>query len=198
MVCFFFFKQKTAYEMRISDWSSDVCSSDLPVAHVGQGGRCRRGDENVGAGPARAQGDRPDRSRTRRRRAPRPRGRDRVAGRCDRTGAGPAGGAAARYAAGRARGKIPRDGARLAGIPPEPDRKSWRSIFTKTTSRERRRGLPCRAMAISLGRKQWEAFDELEDRKNIGGGLGGGRHRIYRRGRGAAEGDHNQDTYLDN
>src|SRR3546814_1083383 len=27
---FFFFKQKTAYEMRISDWSSDVCSSDLP------------------------------------------------------------------------------------------------------------------------------------------------------------------------
>src|SRR3546814_8006872 len=34
---FFFFKQKTAYEMRISDWSSDVCSSDLvlgPDAHV--------------------------------------------------------------------------------------------------------------------------------------------------------------------
>src|SRR3546814_10715812 len=29
MVRFFFFKQKTAYEMRISDWSSDVCSSDL-------------------------------------------------------------------------------------------------------------------------------------------------------------------------
>src|SRR3546814_10550165 len=29
MWCFFFFKQKTAYEMRISDWSSDVCSSDL-------------------------------------------------------------------------------------------------------------------------------------------------------------------------
>src|SRR3546814_18202526 len=28
----FFFKQKTAYEMRISDWSSDVCSSDLQVA----------------------------------------------------------------------------------------------------------------------------------------------------------------------
>src|SRR3546814_11345022 len=36
---FFFFKQKTAYEMRISDWSSDVCSSDLAVdqhrAHAG-------------------------------------------------------------------------------------------------------------------------------------------------------------------
>src|SRR3546814_3256354 len=33
---FFFFKQKTAYEMRISDWSSDVCSSDLldPVAII--------------------------------------------------------------------------------------------------------------------------------------------------------------------
>src|SRR3546814_10784634 len=29
LLSFFFFKQKTAYEMRISDWSSDVCSSDL-------------------------------------------------------------------------------------------------------------------------------------------------------------------------
>src|SRR3546814_2360708 len=29
MIFFFFFKQKTAYDMRISDWSSDVCSSDL-------------------------------------------------------------------------------------------------------------------------------------------------------------------------
>src|SRR3546814_6856133 len=29
LYCFFFFKQKTAYDMRISDWSSDVCSSDL-------------------------------------------------------------------------------------------------------------------------------------------------------------------------
>src|SRR3546814_9344068 len=36
---FFFFKQKTAYEMRISDWSSDVCSSDL--AHAAQA-RARR------------------------------------------------------------------------------------------------------------------------------------------------------------
>src|SRR3546814_2365449 len=32
MFVFFFFKQKTAYEMRISDWSSDVCSSDLGLA----------------------------------------------------------------------------------------------------------------------------------------------------------------------
>src|SRR3546814_2907109 len=31
LLCIFFFKQKTAYEMRISDWSSDVCSSDLAV-----------------------------------------------------------------------------------------------------------------------------------------------------------------------
>src|SRR3546814_4420338 len=33
-VFFFFFKQKTAYEMRISDWSSDVCSSDLEIARL--------------------------------------------------------------------------------------------------------------------------------------------------------------------
>src|SRR3546814_7545201 len=32
---FFFFKQKTAYEMRISDWSSDVCSSDLKPLTAG-------------------------------------------------------------------------------------------------------------------------------------------------------------------
>src|SRR3546814_10656492 len=41
--CFFFFKQKTAYEMRISDWSSDVCSSDLdnsrPIANRDRGQR---------------------------------------------------------------------------------------------------------------------------------------------------------------
>src|SRR3546814_9761224 len=36
---FFFFKQKTAYEMRISDWSSDVCSSDL-YAWNEQGSSC--------------------------------------------------------------------------------------------------------------------------------------------------------------
>src|SRR3546814_5520174 len=47
---FFFFKQKTAYEMRISDWSSDVCSSDLdvwicpdPGAHLQATGRDARG-----------------------------------------------------------------------------------------------------------------------------------------------------------
>src|SRR3546814_2439460 len=35
MCLFFFFKQKTAYEMRISDWSSDVCSSDLTLKDAG-------------------------------------------------------------------------------------------------------------------------------------------------------------------
>src|SRR3546814_2253799 len=38
-VVFFFFKQKTAYEMRISDWSSDVCSSDLAVRQRRAAGR---------------------------------------------------------------------------------------------------------------------------------------------------------------
>src|SRR3546814_19479732 len=37
MVRFFFFKQKTAYEVRSSDWSSDVCSSDLALNHFGSG-----------------------------------------------------------------------------------------------------------------------------------------------------------------
>src|SRR3546814_4948123 len=47
---FFFFKQKTAYEMRISDWSSDVCSSDLFLGiHAAAGeievARQRRADQ---------------------------------------------------------------------------------------------------------------------------------------------------------
>src|SRR3546814_13333944 len=42
MYLFVFFKQKTAYEMRISDWSSDVCSSDLGLV----------GTQAVGQGPA--------------------------------------------------------------------------------------------------------------------------------------------------
>src|SRR3546814_9372619 len=37
---FFFFKQKTAYEMRISDWSSDVCSSDLGPRKPAVDGPC--------------------------------------------------------------------------------------------------------------------------------------------------------------
>src|SRR3546814_7582313 len=47
MICFmffFFFKQKTAYEMRISDWSSDVCSSDLIAASSFNGPFGRRED----------------------------------------------------------------------------------------------------------------------------------------------------------
>src|SRR3546814_4841949 len=38
---FCFFKQKTAYEVRISDWSSDVCSSDLPARRLRQVGERR-------------------------------------------------------------------------------------------------------------------------------------------------------------
>src|SRR3546814_3450019 len=96
---FFFFKQKTAYEMRISDWSSDVCSSDL--------------DQGEGAGevedlrPARGlpgQVARLDRPRDRSRELPRQRARrarvqlpvgyrqDRPAGGQDRMGYAPADG----------------------------------------------------------------------------------------------------------
>src|SRR3546814_16782709 len=43
LFCYFFFcKQKTAYEMRISDWSSDVCSSDLPTRRRREPCRLRR------------------------------------------------------------------------------------------------------------------------------------------------------------
>src|SRR3546814_13959347 len=44
---FFFFKQKTAYEMRISDWSSDVCSSDLPGSTVAKPASPRSGGESA-------------------------------------------------------------------------------------------------------------------------------------------------------
>src|SRR3546814_16732167 len=43
MCHFFFFKQKTAYEMRISDWSSDVCSSDLRGDRLEVGAEVDRG-----------------------------------------------------------------------------------------------------------------------------------------------------------
>src|SRR3546814_16281007 len=51
-VVFFFFKQKTAYEVRISDWSSDVCSSDLgPGAGLPQAaGQLRGADDPCRAG----------------------------------------------------------------------------------------------------------------------------------------------------
>src|SRR3546814_2687264 len=56
-VCFFFFffKQKTAYEMRISDWSSDVCSSDLQprpdIVVTADHGSQRRSNMPFMAGP---------------------------------------------------------------------------------------------------------------------------------------------------
>src|SRR3546814_8115979 len=47
MLRFFFFKQKTAYEMRISDWSSDVCSSDLDGRiRLCRDGNVERGNRN--------------------------------------------------------------------------------------------------------------------------------------------------------
>src|SRR3546814_8110807 len=57
LVFFLFFKQKTAYEMRISDWSSDVCSSDLQrrparaaaLGHGALGGGPRQGASGHGA-----------------------------------------------------------------------------------------------------------------------------------------------------
>src|SRR3546814_8787255 len=52
--CFFFFKQKTAYEMRISDWSSDVCSSDLflhVITKKGQGYKLAEADPVLYHGP---------------------------------------------------------------------------------------------------------------------------------------------------
>src|SRR3546814_1213888 len=71
LICclFFFFKQKTAYEMRISDWSSDVCSSDLNLdgQRVAQAVECLRGgiidqpfvlDEQVRVGQLHACGHR--------------------------------------------------------------------------------------------------------------------------------------------
>src|SRR3546814_3964543 len=53
---FFFFKQKTAYEMRISDWSSDVCSSDL-LRHHPADRACGSGD---GGCAGRSRGVAPD------------------------------------------------------------------------------------------------------------------------------------------
>src|SRR3546814_5310097 len=56
--CIFFFKQKTAYDMRISDWSSDVCSSDLAadgtvgadVGHLAAVAVDQRGHAGTGRG----------------------------------------------------------------------------------------------------------------------------------------------------
>src|SRR3546814_5201395 len=70
-MCFFFFKQKTAYDMRISDWSSDVCSSDLNDEHSflasrGDAGGARRSVQHQAAGGAAMFARRAARARTRR------------------------------------------------------------------------------------------------------------------------------------
>src|SRR3546814_1253886 len=56
----FFFKQKTAYEMRISDWSLDVCSSDLTDRTD-----CGNGDDHAALEPDRTRRPAPDRQRFR-------------------------------------------------------------------------------------------------------------------------------------
>src|SRR3546814_15449380 len=57
---FFFFKQKTAYEMRISDWSSDVCSSDLPARSRVLPQKDKRGDRRSPAAALQVNGTRPE------------------------------------------------------------------------------------------------------------------------------------------
>src|SRR3546814_7935179 len=57
VIVFFFFKQKTAYEMRISDWSSDVCSSDL-ASGLGAGAAAGTAPAR-GAAPSRRSRSRP-------------------------------------------------------------------------------------------------------------------------------------------
>src|SRR3546814_3594485 len=78
-VFFFFFKQKTAYEMRISDWSSDVCSSDLRRVRESNNVRPVRFALALGTDPrglsAPARHDRPSRSGRGRGRARRSGGR---------------------------------------------------------------------------------------------------------------------------
>src|SRR3546814_7606822 len=65
MLFFFFFKQKTAYEMRISDWSSDVCSSDLvQPRHVLRA--AADADAGVGGSAGRSEDGLTGRRRTRR------------------------------------------------------------------------------------------------------------------------------------
>src|SRR3546814_9336194 len=69
---FFFFKQKTAYELRISDWSSDVCSSDLPSRSFEREPKCVSEDTGPLLGempsallPKEIMADHPDRSEER-------------------------------------------------------------------------------------------------------------------------------------
>src|SRR3546814_4205287 len=55
-ILFIFFKQKTAYEMRISDWSSDVCSSDLTPSATASGlGRAPAAEDEVDLSPVQFQ-----------------------------------------------------------------------------------------------------------------------------------------------
>src|SRR3546814_7265661 len=80
-VFFFFFKQKTAYEMRISDWSSDVCSSDLCSGRSRRSCRGTRGVRPGARAPGRRAAARPPSPRYAPAAAPRPREQDRAGGR---------------------------------------------------------------------------------------------------------------------
>src|SRR3546814_1156235 len=53
LLCVFFFKQETAYEVRISDWSSDVCSSDLDRREAAEVQLAREAQERLAADRAR-------------------------------------------------------------------------------------------------------------------------------------------------
>src|SRR3546814_644018 len=112
---FFFFKQKTAYEMRISDWSSDVCSSDLRIA----GTESFQGAPRVAgaAGTANNECECPDRRRGCKI-ARQPQAQRAAAGRCDQGIADPQvdGRALAPAQQRRRNGSVDRDrGARGAG-----------------------------------------------------------------------------------
>src|SRR3546814_12518927 len=62
--CFLFFKQKAAYELRMSDWSSDVCSSDLNAHHRHPRRALHRHEQSSG-GPGKAIATRPPRGEAR-------------------------------------------------------------------------------------------------------------------------------------
>src|SRR3546814_17504568 len=115
MLVFFFFKQKTAYELRISDWSSDVCSSDLLDRRgrggAGQSAQCR-GVARADAGGARR------------------------AAEGGRHFAGGGAGAGGRIEAGRS---CPRDRERYRGVQPHLWRelKRWRQPPTAKTRSDR-------------------------------------------------------------
>src|SRR5216117_594539 len=114
MVDFFFFKQKTAYEIRKGDWSSDVCSSDLVGAPALQERRCGA-ERSPGERELCAQGRRQAVERSYQgREEPRPRGGERVGARGEVQPRVTAGGV---HGADQARVQVPQ---RIGAAPPAP------------------------------------------------------------------------------